>query len=523
MLYRCYNAEKSDVRKLIALKILLIHPPWLRFFGSCLPVPPLPLDYIAASVRERLPEMEIEIYNADFAPNLVPPVANDLFTAGHERYRARLHDDNDPVWKEIRQQIIDYAPDLVGVSAMTASFPSAVQILKIAKEVNPQIVTVLGGRHPTALPELSLKSAPADFVVVGDGEETFCDLLENLDSPEQVTGIAYSDNNGKIVINPPRVRKIAIDDYPLPVFESKLQRYGFEDRSKSEFFTWSVLSARGCPFQCVYCATEHQVRFRSIENVMQEIRLMKNRYGITHFCFEDDTFSLRADRLKQLCAALAAENVKWSCVTRVDTLTEELVQIMQKSGCTQVFLGIETGSAKTLERIRKKISLEQVETALNLFKRHGIPAMGFFIIGFHWETFADMKATVDLIKRLPLDSFQINIATPLPGTALFHELTESGRLNPEKIDWSQFHQGSYNMNFSDFPQQHWEKMLEHLQKRAFSLLKKKVIRLNLRRLLSDPKFIVKKLWNRFKANPRLLNWFVESKKAVTESQGSAHE
>ncbi|MEW6709875.1 MAG: radical SAM protein, partial [Candidatus Riflebacteria bacterium] len=331
------------------------------------------------------------------------------------------------------------------------------------------------------------------------------------------------DNNGKIVINPPRVRKIAIDDYPLPVFESKLQRYGFEDRSKSEFFTWSVLSARGCPFQCVYCATEHQVRFRSIENVMQEIRLMKNRYGITHFCFEDDTFSLRADRLKQLCAALAAENVKWSCVTRVDTLTEELVQIMQKSGCTQVFLGIETGSAKTLERIRKKISLEQVETALNLFKRYNIPAMGFFIIGFHWETFADMKATVDLIKRLPLDSFQINIATPLPGTALFHELTESGRLNPEKIDWSQLHQGSYNMNFSDFPQQHWEKMLEHLQKRAFSLLKKKVIRLNLRRLLSDPKFIVKKLWNRFKANPRLLNWFVESKKAVTESQGSAHE
>lgn len=490
------------------MKVLLIHPPWLRFFGSCLTVPPVPLNYIAASVAEKMPEVNIDVYNADYAENLVPPMANDLFTEGHERYRARLNDPNDAVWKEIREQISAYGPDLVGVSAMTATYASAQQILRISKEINPAIVTVLGGRHPTALPELCLSDSDADFIVMGDGEETFCDLLENLDNPQKVTGIAFLDLQRKPVINPPRVRKLSIDEYPMPVIVSKLQKYGFEDGSKSAYFSWSLLSARGCPFQCVYCATEHQVRFRSIENVMHEIRTMKNRFGITHFSFEDDTFSLREDRMRELCRALAAENVKWACVTRVDTLNEEMVKLMRQSGCTQVYLGIETGSAKTLARIRKKISIEQVENALRLFKKYRIPAMGFFIIGFHWETFADMKQTVHLIKKLPLDSFQINLATPLPGTALFAELVESGRLIPEKTDWSQLHQGSLHMNYSDYPQPAWEKMLRFLQKRAFALLKKKVLKLLVRRIFFEPKALLKKAWDRIKANPKLLAWFI---------------
>lgn len=496
------------------MKVLLIHPPWLRFFGSCLASPPVALNYIAASVAANMPEVEIDVYNADYADGLVPPMANDLFTAGHEEYHRRLHDENDPVWGEIRKVIAENKPDVIGVSSMTATFTSAQKIIKIAREVCPACKTVLGGRHPTALPELSLKTTGADFVVIGDGEETFCELLSFLNEPEKVDGIAYVNSRGETVFTPPRVRKIAIDDYAMPIFESGISRYGFEDRSKSDYFTWSVLSARGCPFQCVYCATEHQVRFRSVENVMAEIRKVKNDYGITHFCFEDDTFSLKLDRMREICRELKAEKVKWTCVTRVDTLDDSIVEMMKDCGCTQVYLGIETGSAKTMARIRKNINIEQVQRALELFKKYDLPAMGFFIIGFHWEKFEDMKATIELIKKLPLDSFQLNIATPLPGTALFEELEESGKLLPEKVDWSQFHQGSLKMNFSDYPQEKWEKMLLFFQAKAFSILKKKYLRLMLRRFRNEPGIILKKAFDRIRSNPALLKWFFSGKKEL---------
>lgn len=499
------------------MKVLLIHPPWLRFFGSCLASPPIALNYIAASVNKKLPQIKVEVYNADYATGLVPSMANDLFTSGHETYRARLNDPEDSIWKDIRQTITGFAPDVIGISAMTATFPAACRLVKIARELLPAVKIVLGGRHPSALPELSLQQSQADIVVIGDGEETFCDLLNNIDDPATVSGTAWRDSAGDIHRSRPRVSHKQIDDFPMPVIESDLSRYGFEDRSNSDIFTWSLLTARGCPFQCVYCATDHQVRFRSVENVMNEIRTVKQKYGITHFCFEDDTFSLKRDRMEEMCRALAAEKVKWTCVTRVDTLDEDLVKLMKDSGCTQVYIGIETGSATTLKAIRKNIEIAQVENALRLFKKYDLLAMGFFIIGFHWEKPEDMDATIRLIRRLPLDSFQLNIATPLPGTALFQDLLNSGRLDPATIDWSQLHQGSLNMNFSDFPQEKWEKMILHFQHQAFRLLKKRYLRLMIRRFLKEPTTVLRKVISRVMQNPRLLSWF------ITGREGSSHE
>ena len=340
----------------------------------------MPLNYIAASVAKNLPEIEIEVYNSDYSEDSSAAPANDIFTKEHHKYVSRLNDKDDVIWSEIETVISEYSPDMVGVSAMSATFPSAQKVLEIAKKVNNKIVTVLGGRHSTALPELSLKNSKADFVVIGDGEETFIDLLNNLESPQKVNGIAFLNEKKQVIKTPPRIRQIQIDDYPMPIFESKISKYGFEDKSKSDIFTWSILTARGCPFQCVYCATEHKVRFRSVENVMLEIRIMKEKYGVTHFCFEDDTFSLKKDRLIELCQALAKENVKWTCVTRIDTIDDEIVKIMKDSGCTQVFLGIETGSPETLKRIRKNINLQQVRKALKIFKNSSFLQWAFLLL-----------------------------------------------------------------------------------------------------------------------------------------------
>lgn len=499
------------------MKVLLIHPPWLRFFGSCLASPPIALNYIAASVRQKMPEIEIDVYNADYATGLVPSIANDLFTSGHAEYRRRLFDLQDPIWSNIREIIRQHNPDLIGISSMTATFPAACQLVKICREIRPDIKIVLGGRHPSALPELSLKQSGADFVVIGDGEETFCELIRNLKNPQCVDGIAFRSNADSIITNNPRTKNSQIDSFPIPVVESGLSRYGFEEGHAGDIFTWSLLSARGCPFQCVYCATDHQVRFRSLENVMTEIRTVKAKYGITHFCFEDDTFSLKRDRMEQMCHALAAERVKWTCVTRVDTLDDSLVRLMKESGCMQTYIGIETGSPKTLKAIRKNLEIAQVENALRLFKKYNLLVMGFFIIGFHWETALDMQQTVDLIRRLPLDYFQLNIATPLPGTALYRDLVTSGKLKPEKVDWSELHQGSLHMNFSEIPQPTWEKMLLHFQKKALLILKKRYLKTMFRKFLDDPMVILKKIIGRVRTNPRLLGWF------LVQNDSQSHE
>ncbi|HNX76841.1 MAG TPA: radical SAM protein [Candidatus Rifleibacterium sp.] len=499
------------------MKVLLIHPPWLRFFGSCLAAPPIALNYIASSVRKNLPEISIEVYNADYAQGLVPSMANDLFTSGHATYRRRLFDLEDPIWNDIKNVISAAKPEVIGISSMTATFPAACQLTKVARQICPGAKIVLGGRHPSALPELSLQQSGADYVVIGDGEETFCELLQNLERPQNVAGIAFKRHEKMVCQTGQRQKQQNIDDFPLPLFESKLSHYGFEDGKAGDIFTWSLLTARGCPFQCVYCATDHQVRFRSIENVMGEIRTVKERYGISHFCFEDDTFSLKRDRMEQMCHALAAEKVKWTCVTRVDTLDENLVRLMKESGCTQVYIGIETGSPKTLKAIRKKLEISQVENALTLFKKFDLMVMGFFIIGFPWETAADMQKTIDLIRRLPLNSFQLNIATPLPGTTLFNDLVAAGKLNPDTIDWSELHQGSLHMNFSAIPQPAWERMLMHFQRQALRILKKRFFKVMLKRFINEPFTIFRKVASRLAANPRLLAWFIAGR------QGNSHD
>lgn len=499
------------MRKDSLLKVLLIHPPWLRFFGSCLAAPPIALNFLAAYVKKYTPEVDIEVYNADYFSGAVPSIANDLFTSKHHEYCKRVKDKNDPVWSDIRKVISDFQPDVVGISSMTASFPAAISVATIVKEINPNIKVVMGGRHPSSLPELTLSEKNVDYVVIGEGEEAFCEFLQNINDVSQVSGIGYKDSNGKLVFTQTRMARSQINELPFPIFDSNISKYGHENKKNPEIYTWSLLSARGCPFQCVYCATDKIVRFRDVENVRQEIQEIKRRYGITEFCFEDDSFSLKRSRMEDMCRMLAEENVRWHCNTRVDLLDEAMVVLMKNSGCSQVYIGVETGSPNTLKRIKKKISIPQVKKALLLLKKYNLMVAGFFIIGFYWESYRDMKQTVNLIKELPLDTFQINIATPLPGTALFQDLVALGKLKPEEIDWTKFHQGSYYMNFSSYSQDQWEKMLAKLQQQAFHLLRKKFFWLTLRKFIKNPKAIIKKIITRIYKNPKLLTWFLPSK------------
>ena len=487
----------------------------MRFFGSCVISPPVALNYVATYIKKNLPKHEVEVYNGDFTAEGVPTLSNSIFTSNHQEYVRRLTDANDPVWVEIGEVISGFKPEVVGVSSMTASFVSALNVCQIAKKINPAIVTVMGGKHPTALPDLTLKNKAVDFVVFGEGEETFRELLENLEKPDEILsasvisiasikGLAHKDSNGDIRINPPRPYLKNIDALPFPIFESKLQKYNFENTTNPEAYTWIILSARGCPFQCLYCASDRSVRFRSPENVAEEIRLVKEKYGITRFCFEDDSFSLNKDRLLKLCSMLQAEKVKWICNTRVDLLDEPIVKSMKESGCLNVAIGIESGSEKTLGAIKKKITIEKVHDAVKLLRKNKILVTGYFMIGFPWETKREMRETVVLMDKMSLDLSCLSIVTPLPGTQLFQSLVDAGKIVPATLDWKRFHQGSPFMNFSDYKDADWEKTILALVKRAFRSYRKKYFFATIRKLFQEPFSVLTKIRVRLKQGPPML-------------------
>jgi radical SAM superfamily enzyme YgiQ (UPF0313 family) len=478
------------------MKVLLIHPPWLKFFGRSLTSPPVALNSIASYIKRELPEVQIDIYNADHSNDAVDQISNSfLFASGHEEYLRRLNDFNDNIWKEVKKVISDYQPDIIGISSMTASFISGLNVSKISKEINSEIIIVFGGKHSTALPENTLINSSIDFVVIGEGEETFKDLILNINSPNKVKGIAYKNQNGEILKTLPREYIADINKLPLPVFDSFINSYWFEKHQNLESYKWKIVSARGCPFQCIYCASDNKIRYRSPQNVISEISFVKNKYGIKFFDFQDDSFSINRNRALELCSLLKKEKITWECNTRVDLIDDELVSNMKHSGCNTVWIGIETGSEKTLKMIKKNISMGIISQAITLFKKYSLFVCGFFIIGFPWESKEDMEKTLNLIKKLPIDNFELNIATPLPGTQMFNTLVDSGKINISTENWSRFHQGSPEMNFSQYSDAEWKKIILDYTYQVSIIHKRKLLKRIPRLFLKDPITTAKRVLN----------------------------
>lgn len=440
------------------MKILLINPPWKRFFGSEDPLPPIALHAIASYLKTAPPFSEIDVLNCDYAMRTAGNVYNYDYSAGYRTYRDRLMDSNDPIWLEIHAKIRDYSPDVVGITSMSASYTSSLRVARIVKQINPNTRVVMGGHHVTALPQDTLRQNDVDVVVIGEGELTFRDYLQAGADPRDIEGLAYRNTDGDIIVNNPRATIENLDDLPLPVFDSKITTY---DHLNKE--SWTIVGSRGCPFGCIYCAESNKrVRLRSVDHVINEITTVRNKYGITSFNFGDDVFSLNRKRLLEFCNRLTESNlgVRWTCNNRIDTLDHDILDSMHRANCYELFLGIETGSRRTMELIKKKIDLARCAPAIKLAKAHKFLVHGFFIIGFPWETEDDMRETVDFIGTLGLDDFQLNIATPLPGTEMFKQLVDKGKIVVESMDWSRLYQGSLHMNYSDsYSDAEWARLL----------------------------------------------------------------
>lgn len=413
-------------------KILLVEPPFYRLYRATysLDFYPLALGYLSGVIKKRT-GWAVMAYNADFTPNSTEKNTVYDTGVGFHKYLDNLKNADSEIWGEVKKVITDFNPDVVGVSSKSQNFKSSCIVAKIAKEINKDIIVIIGGAHASMAGKDVFISPDIDISVRGEGEDTITELLDVISKNgklDQVKGIIYRTKD-KIVENPPREYIKDLDSLPFPIESAEGSLKDYKKYPKEAFKT--IFSARGCPHNCIFCGSRNiwsqHVRFRSPENVVKEIKLCQSM-GINVVSFEDDYFGVTKKQAYDLCNAIikGCPGLKWSCELHVKLVDDQMIKIMKESGCFSIRLGIESGNNQMLKKIRKNITIEEALNACRIIKKHGLELHVFYMIGFPEETEETLKDTFLAMKKTPCDSLIYSIFTPYPGTEAFKSCKEKG-------------------------------------------------------------------------------------------------
>lgn len=312
--------------------------------------------------------------------------------------------------------------DLVGISTTTSTSPEAYRMASYLRSHG--VPVIIGGIHATFLPDEALDYA--DYVLRGEADSTFLQLVRVLEEgkqPVDVPGVSYRDGE-KIIHNPCPAAAEDVDSLPSPDFSL------FKGRGIGRVVP--VMTSRGCPFNCVFCCVTEmfgrRYRYRSRDKILNELSRFKNR----NIFFCDDNFCADSARSKELLRAMLDCNIKfrwWGAQVRVEVAKDqELLDLMRRAGCGTVFVGLESINPDTLESYNKRQSVEDIRECIERFHEHGIRVHGMFIFGSDNDTVQTVRDTVDFALETRIDTVQFMILTPLPGTPLFKQLEEEGRL-----------------------------------------------------------------------------------------------
>lgn len=321
--------------------------------------------------------------------------------------------------------------DLVGITATTPLIANALEIARALKAEFPSVPIILGGVHPTVLPEEVLAEPSVDVVVRGEGERTLCELAA--EKPlEEVDGISYR-RDGEIVHNPDAAMIEDLDSLPFPAYHLlPMKKYRPAMGAAKRLPATSVLATRGCPGRCTFCYRifGNRLRVRSGEKVAQEVKLLQDQYGIREICFYDDTFTSVRREVKSFCRAVheLGLDLTWSCFSRIDTFHEETFRMMKVAGCHQVMFGIETCDRALLKNINKKVDPDKVESVVRKTREIGIAVRAAFMLGNPGETEETMRENIETAIHLDPDLAVFNITTPFPGTEMFAWADREGLL-----------------------------------------------------------------------------------------------
>ena len=392
------------------MKITLVNPPYPQSVHSHPPFIPLGLAYLGAVAKK-----------AGHQVTIIDCQAEKL------------------TYETFRERIAQTPSDIIGVTATTLLYKSAMKLMNIAKQTQPQAATMLGGSHGTFWDENALNEYPSlDVVVRREGEQTFVELLEKLQtqsSLSNVLGITYR-NGDKITRNADRPFLQDLDSLPFPAHHllplEKLKHNGK--------ILFPLVTSRGCVYWCDFCSTVRMFgrgyRMRSPKNVVDEMQLIHHKYGVDQVTFYDDAFTVDRNRVMKICEELHSRklHMTWDCGTRVDMVDRELMKTMRGAGCIAVWLGVESGSEAILGAMNKKIKLDQTRLAYKTAHEVGLMTIANTVLGFPGETEETAKATIRLIKELNPDDVGFYVATPYPGTPMYEQVVKKSWLRVTDFD-----------------------------------------------------------------------------------------
>lgn len=333
---------------------------------------------------------------------------------------------------EISALIRSAQPDLVGLSQWTHNRHSTLELARLIKSVVPGCTVVLGGGHATSQAELILQRHPEiDLVVVGEAEETLVELVHTLESGGDLAAVAglVVRRMGEIVHTKPRPQIADLDQLVFPAHWLH-EAINSDHTRQAEFFS----SSRGCPAACRFCGSPgfwgRKVRFRSAASVVDEMQLLRQQYGLIYYSLRDDTFTADRKRVVALCQEILEQGlgVFWSCQSRAEAIDAETVAWMRRAGCECIQLGVESGAPETLQLLGKQITPERVIAAADVIRKAGIHLSIYLIAGIPGETEQAHQQTLELVRKIRPDDIQAAPLAYYPGTALFEEEVQSGRL-----------------------------------------------------------------------------------------------
>jgi radical SAM superfamily enzyme YgiQ (UPF0313 family) len=329
-------------------------------------------------------------------------------------------------------------PELVGVSILSTAYLPARELVAAIRREIPDVPLVVGGPHVTALPDDALEDLGVSFGMVGEAELVFPLLVDRLSADESLDDIPGFCRRveGRIRCSDRSDFLKDLDSLPFPAWDLMDPRT-YPDLPHQllhkKFPVAPVMTSRGCPFDCTFCASTtlwgRGWRTRSPENVVDEIELLVKDYGVREIHFEDDNFTLKASHAAAVCEEILRRglDIVWCTPNgvRVDSLNDELLELMRRSGCYGLGFGIESGSQKVLDHNNKKLNLAEVSDSIDMVKRHGIETHGFFIIGLPGETEETIKETIRFARRTALDRANFALLAPLPGSDVFREYVQT--------------------------------------------------------------------------------------------------
>lgn len=306
---------------------------------------------------------------------------------------------------QVRARMAAFSPDVVGFSCMSLEADEMARLARAAKDLNPACVTILGGPHAKFFYEQALQNEDLDFAVLGEGERTFPELLKALTAgapADEVRGLAFR-RGGEITVTAPRELIEDLDSLPLPAWDLiDFARYGKVRPMNGYALSkpWAIImTTRGCPFSCAYChgIFGRRTRLRSPENVLAEIELLVNKYGVREIQFTDDIFNVDLPRAKRICDLIVERGLKISIAfpnaVRVDMMDRELLFKLKRAGCYVITYAIESASPRIQSLLGKNVDLKKAEQVIAWTREAGMIIHGFFMIGFPGETLEEMEMT----------------------------------------------------------------------------------------------------------------------------------